>query len=126
MTTCLSRIGAILISLCFYHTAIADEALRHDPFARPLFTSLSTTKSEATDVAVEEAIWNPTLKAVMVAGKNSLVNVDGVIIKLGEEIDGHRLIQVKDYEAIFKKGNKRVVLTIAIQTMRQNKERGVE
>lgn len=126
MTTHLSRIGVILISVCFYLTAVAGETLHHDPFIRPLLTSLPIINAKAADVTVEEAIWNPALTAVMVAGKNSLANVDGVIVKLGDEIDGYRLMQVKDYEAIFKKGNKRVVLTIAIQTMRQNKERGVE
>lgn len=116
MTANLSRIGVMLTGLCCF-SVTAAETLQHDPFARPLITNSTTVAT-----VVEEVIWNPALTAVMVAGKNSLVNVDGVIIKLGEEIDGYRLIEVKDYQAIFKKGRKRVVLTIAMQSMRKNKE----
>lgn len=114
--------GVILMALCCSGTAKAAETLQYDPFARPSITNLSTTSTTAEDAVTEEAIWNPPLTAVMVAGKNSLVNVDGVIVKLGDEIDGYRLIEVKDYQAIFKKGNKRVVLSIAMQSMRKTKE----
>ena len=121
MTANLSRIGVVLTGLCCF-SVTAAETMQHDPFARPLITNLSTTNTTTAETVVEEVIWNPALTAVMVAGKNSLVNVDGVIVKLGEEIDGYRLIEVKDYQAIFKKGRKRVVLTIAMQSMRKNKE----
>ena len=54
----------------------------------------------------------------MVAGKNSLITLDGVIMKLDEEIEGYRLVQVKDHEAVFKKGKKRIVLTMQINTQK--------
>jgi hypothetical protein len=54
----------------------------------------------------------------MVAGKNSLITIDGMIMKLGEVKDGYRLVQVKDHEAVFKKDKKRVVLEIKVVAIR--------
>lgn len=120
------RYVAILLSVCVNSLVFAEGILHNDPFTRPLINTSSLSNAQGMAETVEEAPWNPQLSAVMVAGKNSLVTVDGVTLKLGEEKDGYRLIQVKDHQAIFKKGSKRVVLEMPIMTMRQNKERGVE
>lgn len=103
-------------------TAFADEALKHDPFVRPLLSEAAATTTESGAKIEEETPWNPTLTAVMVAGKNSLITIDGVIMKLGEVKDGYRLTQVKDHEAVFKKGKKRIVLEIKIGAVRTRAE----
>ncbi|MGB7815383.1 MAG: hypothetical protein WBL28_03425 [Methylotenera sp.] len=123
----LIRLGLMLMVAGFIPAAFAEDALKHDPFARPLLTATLPANPESADTNAEaEAPWEPTLTAVMVAGKHSLVNIDGVIIKLGEEKDGYRLIQVKDHEAVFKKGNKRIVLDMEMSDLQKNKERGGE
>jgi hypothetical protein len=86
-------------------SALATEALRHDLFARPNRTS-SATGSESL------ATWNPTLTAVLVAGDESLANVGGTIVKVGEEIDGYRLLRVQEGTAVFVKNGIQVVLTM--------------
>ena len=120
------RYAVFLMLISLSQTAMAEGLLKHDPFSRPLISNLPANNTEAASVIADEAPWNPQLSAVMVAGKHSLVTVDGVTLKLGEEKDGYKLIQVKDHEAVFKKGKKRVVLNMPIMTGRQNKERGVE
>lgn len=125
MIATLVRIGLTLTVAGFIPAAFAEDALKHDPFARPLLTAAFPVNTESADTNAEvETPWNPTLTAVMVAGKHSLVNIDGVIIKLGEEKDGYRLIQVKDHEAVFKKGNKRIVLDMEMSDLQKNNERG--
>lgn len=116
-----SRLAQILMVVGMIPTAFADDALKHDPFTRPLITAAkpeNVAGTASTANIVEESPWNPTLTAVMVAGKNSLITLDGVIMKLDEEIEGYRLVQVKDHEAVFKKGKKRIVLTMQINTQK--------
>lgn len=121
-----SHMGFMLLAVCFLPRAFADDSLKHDPFARPLL-SAPLPSNTATSIPAEEDIpWNPQLIAVMVAGSNSLVNLDGIILKIGEEQDGYRLIQVRDQEATFKKGNKRIVLNMEMSALRKSKERGGE
>jgi hypothetical protein len=86
-------------------TALAAEVLRHDLFARPNRTS-SVTGSESLTT------WNPQLTAVLVAGDESLANVGGTIVKVGEEIDGYRLLRVQEGTAVFIKDGLQVVLTM--------------
>ena len=113
MITNLTRLSLILILLSIVPMAFAESMLKHDPFARPLMALTPTNTAADTQANVQdETPWNPTLSAVMVAGKSSLVNLDGLILRLGEEKEGYRLIQVKDREAVFKKGKKIVKLEI--------------
>jgi hypothetical protein len=117
----------LLGAVCMCSQASADVLLKHDPFARPLLPVLLPNNTATTNVEAEaEAPWSPELIAVMVSGKNSLVNLDGVILKIGEEKDGYRFVQAKDHEVVFKKGNKRIVLNMQMSTLRKNRERGGE
>lgn len=126
MISVFSRLGFVLIAVFFLRPAFAGDSLKHDPFARPLLSAPLPSNTATSIAAEEEMPWNPQLIAVMVAGRNSLVNLDGIILKIGEELDGYRLVQVRDHEAVFKKGNKRIVLNMEMSTLRQNKERGGE
>ncbi len=132
----MGRTGAGLMGVACLSWALADEAqpLRNDPFARPQLAALASknpaTHSSATtrpDAANPEARpevpWSPRLKAVLVAGDGSLVNLDGTIVRLGEEVDGYRLVQVQDSEAIFKKAKQRIVLKMGSSAARQSTER---
>jgi len=127
MIKALISLVLLLAAVCLCSQASADVLLKHDPFARPLLpTSLPNNPETANAEAEVEAPWNPQIIAVMVSGDNSLVNMDGVILKIGEEKDGYRFVQAKDHEVVFKKGNKRIVLNMEMLTLRKNKERGGE
>jgi hypothetical protein len=41
-----------------------------------------------------------------------MVNLNGAIISLGEEIDGYRLVKVGEQTAVFAKNGKRHVLSM--------------
>ena len=71
-----SRLAQILMVVGMIPTAFADDALKHDPFTRPLITAAkpeNVAGTASTANIVEESPWNPTLTAVMVAGKNRCV-----------------------------------------------------
>ena len=39
----------------------------------------------------------------MVAGSASMANVDGRLVAIGEEVEGHRLVEVTDRRAVFER-----------------------
>lgn len=121
------RLGCFMVAMIVFSPSFAGEALQHDPFARPLLpTSLSTNATPVNASVVADTPWNPILIAVMVAGKHSIVNINGVILKVGEVLDGHRLVEVKDRKAVFSKKGERVVVDMEAPYLRENNERGIQ
>lgn len=115
---CLRCAAVALAQLCALPYAQAQN-LQHDLFARPALSSLQRLHPEPPPVSAPqppEPAWNPVLKAVIVAGRGSLANVGGVIVGIGGIIDGYRLVQVRESEAVFVKDGKRYTLKLgAIQ-----------
>lgn len=121
----LYRWGWVFMGAGIVPSAFAAGPLLHDPFARPLLAVPGPNNPVTAKTGAEaEVPWNPKLTAVMVAGKNSLVNLDGTIIGIGEEKDGYRLVQVRDREAVFNKGKKRIVLKMETPVLQQHNELG--
>lgn len=97
-----------------------DGGLRHDPFIRPSLgiaagPSSATTVSPAGVAPRAEELaptWQSDLRGVMLAGTGSVANVGGSIVAIGESLDGWRLQQVGDGQALFVKGRKRLLLTM--------------
>lgn len=89
--------------------------LHRDPFEQPGMGRTDARPEPATSSA---APWRPELRAVLVAGERSMANVGGIIVKIGGQVDGFRLLEVKDRTAVFV-GNG-VALTLS---MDRDKER---
>ena len=107
------KIFCLTVILFFYSGSIAAEpelTLRFDPFQKPLLKSERQAVSGGN--RPNQADWKPELQATLVAGKNSMVNVDGTSIKLGERFQGYRLIKVGNRNAVFVKTTHKIELTI--------------
>lgn len=91
--------------------AAPDEAskLRNDPFDQHR-THRTDRRTEPTASAPQA--WRPELRAVLVAGDRSMADVGGIIVKLGGEVDGFRLVEVRDRKAVFVKSGTRLTLSI--------------
>ena len=89
--------------------------VRHDPFQRPVIPQTSVAEPEGSKPPTQEA-WAPKLTATLRAGRNSMANVNGKIIKLGETITGYKLIEVDERSAVFVKNKQRTHLTIDDKT----------
>ena len=89
--------------------AIADERVtpRFDPFDRP-----SLQGRPGGEAVLPQAPWSPWLKATLVAGERSMANLGGVVLKLGEETRGFRLVEVREWEAVFTKDGERLTLVV--------------
>jgi len=97
--------------------SFSEEAkLRHDPFARPALTSLQRGSKGGPAGSGKAAAAEPgrrlNLQAVMMAGPKSIANVDGMMVRIGEEVHGYRLVAVHERQAVFEKNNKRFTLFI--------------
>lgn len=91
--------------------AIADERVpmpRHDPFAQPVLKKLRLKKTHSENTLPEsEKPWLPVLTSTLRAGSNSIAIVGGRVIKIGQQVEGYRLLEVGEQDALFEKdGNK--------------------
>jgi len=103
----------ITVILFLYSGSIVAESeltLHYDPFQKPVLTrAKQPMEGRSQSIQVN---WEPKLHATLVAGKNSMVNVNGTSIKLGERFQGYRLIKVRNSTAIFVKTPHKIELTI--------------
>ncbi len=82
---------------------LAVRVLQFDPFAEP-------DLERPPVAAVGKRRWSPELRATLEAGPQSMANLGGTILNIGDEAHGYRLIEVGEGDAIFLKGTARVVL----------------
>jgi hypothetical protein len=77
-----------------------------NPFARPAVT--------AGEIAPTGAGGKPTfvLRATMASPRGALVNVDGHILSVGEELVGYRLVSVGEGTAVFVRNGVPYVVTV--------------
>ena len=54
----------------------------------------------------------PVLSATLDSGAESLANLGGVVLKIGEETHGYRLVEVRLWEAVFDRNGVSVVLAV--------------
>jgi len=94
----------------------SDVNLVFDPFKKPTFAI--QRDRDSTSLTPRISTWNPKLRATMVAGKNSMANVDGAIIKVGEKIQGYTLLEVRMRTAIFTRDGNSIELMLDAEESR--------
>lgn len=83
----------------------------HDPFRKPAIPQQNVAEPEILKQSAQQE-WVPKLTATLRAGRNSMANVNGKIIKLGETLNGYRLVEVDERSAVFVKNKQRKKLMI--------------
>lgn len=93
---------AVLATAALPSVGLAEEAslLQNNPFKRPVF---NTAVSSVPTPDSLSGVVGLDLRAILVAGRDSLVNVDGTIIRVGQEHDGYRLVSVDEDAVVFHK-----------------------
>jgi hypothetical protein len=92
-----------------------DRPLQHDPFAKPaLLGPPAASPGGATRRAQKAPVARPKLNlhALLVAGPDSIANVDGVMVRVGDAVNGYRLVEVEDRSAVFEKDGARFTFGI--------------
>ena len=95
---------------------IGDESgllyLRNNPFSRPeIFNAPPPPPARPAAVIPPEQV-ELNLTATMVSDTTPMVVVDGELLAIGDEIEGMRLVAVKEGEAVFARAGKRFNFTI--------------
>jgi hypothetical protein len=116
MTRALFSFGLVAVLAGFPKSSFSQgEKLQHDPFARPALTGLQhasrpgpARNGEPTGAATRRL----KLQAVMVAGPKSIANVDGTMVRIGDQVYGYRLVEVHERGAVFEKNKARFVVSI--------------
>ena len=109
-------VSAALLCLPGLAQAQAD-GLKHDPFARPALVasrpaSAAPVPASIAKAPLPEPEWKPELRAIIVAGPKSIVNVEGALVRIGEQINGYRLVEVDEESAVFVNNKKRITLSL--------------
>ena len=107
----------VLIALLFAGLAMGSDVLaadaesrirqRIDPIAPP---RAQTAGPGRPAPAGAQRAWSPELRSTLVSGERSLVNLGGIILELGEEAHGYRLLEVREGKAVFERAGSEVVL----------------
>ena len=104
----MGRYLAPAIALICSAASAAEPALRHDPFAWP--AAVRPAAAAASGGEAPAPLWRPKLRAIVNAGNASLVSIDGIVVALGQQIDGYRLVRVGERSAVFAKSGGTVEL----------------
>ena len=103
--------GALLLLPLLAVEIRADEepVLRFDPFAMPDLAWLAEARPGHDH---GDDSWAPVLRATLVSrdGQGSLANLGGVVLRVGEETEGYRLLAVREWEADFERAGERLTL----------------
>ena len=109
-------IAIFIIALMLAGVATA-EPLQRDPFQRPDLNKKIVREPVAVNPAnaakmLNARTWHPHLSGTLQSPSGSFANVNGMVIKVGEEVDGFQLIKVSERTATFMKNGKAVLLSL--------------
>ncbi len=85
--------------------------LRFDPFDWSALERLSEARP-ATAPSAAAAAPAPRLRAVMRGPSGAHADLEGVILGIGDSAGGYRLLEVREYSAVFAKGGAKLELEI--------------
>ena len=115
MTAALQNAMLVVAAMSTFTSATAEAAepqveLLRNPFARPATAELVANAVSMNDVPTLTV--NTELRAVLVAGRKSIVDFGGVILQIGESTSGYRLLEVGEGTATFNRKGERIVFSL--------------
>ena len=83
--------------------------LKQDPFQVPSLFRNATANKLITATASGDGL---ELRGILISANNPMVNINGEILSVGEVIDGYRLVDVTEQNAVFEKRENRITLQL--------------
>ncbi len=114
MKTTLTLFSFILIThTTFVRAEIVEdsETILHDPFQVPTFMQ-PLVESKTIDEKPNQSPWKPSLLMTLRAGKNSMANIAGKLVRIGEKVNGYKLIEVYERVVVLENQGKTTRLTL--------------
>jgi hypothetical protein len=84
--------------------------LRINPFLQPGLTATPVEQERSAGVQTHTA--DLVLRGTLMAGSDPMANIGGVILEIGGEVNGYRLVSVGERKVIVEKDGVRKTLTI--------------
>jgi hypothetical protein len=84
--------------------------LHRNPFAHPL--PESSQPVPGVTAAPPEAKAPLELRGTMLAGVDSLVNIGGLILGIGQEVDGYRIVSIHERQVVIEKHGEQRTLSV--------------
>jgi hypothetical protein len=110
LTAKLCVVSILVVVSAFVHAAEPLIELRRNPFERPVIEESDPVATASTGAPAESA--DDGLRAVLVAGSKSSVNLGGVILQVGESSNGYELLSVEEGRAVFRNDGRKVVMSL--------------
>jgi hypothetical protein len=92
-------------------SADAPEAPRYNPFHRPVAATAAAVAADGQP-APEAAAPRLLLKSMLLAGPDTVVSINGQLLRIGESVDGWRLLSARPGRATLAKGRERIELNM--------------
>lgn len=104
--------GGCIAILLLAGAAVAAEPpkLQNNPFSRPLSAVSFDVPGIRNDAKSNRGSLN--LHATMVSGATKLANVNGQVMRQGDEFNGYTLLRIYEDRAIFQRSNKQTILYV--------------
>lgn len=103
-------LAGLLTSMAGNATDVETLALQINPFLRPVLEAVTTEGVKSTEQA--SSADSMQLRGTMLAGNNSVANIDGVIIGIGQYIHGYTLIAVQQRHVLLERNGTQMKLSI--------------
>ena len=100
-----------LVSSAFANETLNADQIIHDPFEMPVLQQITEPENNVIKAPDQAPRIQIRLFSTLRACKNSMANVSGRILKVGETIDGYTLIAVHERSVDMLKNQQRTHLT---------------
>ena len=84
--------------------------LQKNPFVRPTYKE--GTFTDRNSMASNSSAASMKLRGIMLANDNSVANIDGKIISIGQQIHGYTLVTVKQRQVLLDNNGTLITLSI--------------
>ncbi len=98
---------ACLLLAAAGNNALSAELLRYNPFEQP---DMETGHAQKDEYKTPGAIM--ILRGTVIDGMDSLVNIDGQLYRLNQEVSGYRITGIKSTSVTLRRGNSETILTL--------------
>jgi len=84
-------------------------SLQYDPFEQPAFLKASAQTRQSTS---STATPDLQLRSILEAGEESVINLNGKILMIGDSYQGYQLVEVNKQSATLVKNGEKIKITL--------------
>ncbi len=108
----LSFLIAILLYSGYSNADTSHSQLTKNPFIKPIVVS-PVRALEKTESQLSHTLSDESLRATLSSDEDSIANVEGLMVFVGDKVKGYELISVGVGTATFAKDGKKITLNVS-------------